>query len=341
VKGDGTYLVSDDCNDAIRTVSRDYFVATLAGQKPKAGAENGTGSAARFSYPHSFATDRAGNVYVADAGNYVVRKITPQGSVTTFAGQVGVAGYKDGAGGDAQFDFLGGIVADKDDNLFVIDQGNAVIRKITPDGSVSRIAGLVGQPGVVDGTRDVAKLSEWMSGIAIDGSGNLYVAEGLDTTVRKVSPVGTVSTIASGKDGLADPYGIAVATDGTVYVSDLQRHVISSITTSGVVATLAGLANREGHVDAMGVDAQFNSPTGLAMTKTGNLLVASVGDHTVRKVTPTGIVSTVIGDPTQRGVRFGALPGIISAPEGLAVLPSGQVVVNADNAVLVTENATF
>src|SRR6266567_291130 len=180
-----------------------YYFNTFAGN---AFGGNGTGSQAIFNYPGSTAVDGAGNVYVADTYNYTVRKITPAGVVTTLAGLADNDGSTDGTGSDARFSYLFGIAVDNAGNVYVTDSSNT-IRKITSAGVVTTLAGTPGVYGSADGTGSAAQFWQpW--GIAVDSAGNLYVADQGNSTIRKITPAGVVTTLA----GTA---GIAGSTDGT------------------------------------------------------------------------------------------------------------------------------
>src|SRR5881275_1428763 len=159
-----------------------YYFNTFAGN---AYGGNGTGSQAIFDYPYATAVDGAGNVYVADTYNYTVRKITPAGVVTTLAGTPGVHGSADGTGSAAQFWQPWGIAVDSAGIAYVADQANSTIRKITPAGVVTTIAGAAGMFGSADGSGSAARFNA-PDGIAVDSSGNLYVADTLNSTIRKI-----------------------------------------------------------------------------------------------------------------------------------------------------------
>lgn len=244
VDGAGNVYVSDAENYTIRKIATDasgtLMVSTLAGSAGNKGSSDGTGSAARFGTTFNLATDTAGNIYAADYDNHTIRKITPQGVVTTIAGSAGNAGFVDGPAADARFKSPFGVAADYTGNVYVADTLNAVIRKITPQGIVSTVAGVAGDPGYADGPAAEARLGP--TGMAVDLAGNLYVADTLNRVIRKITPQGSVSTIgglvstAPGAGtsvdgvGLAARFGapasISVDVAGVVSVSDFENHVI-------------------------------------------------------------------------------------------------------------------
>ncbi|TCC99446.1 DUF6443 domain-containing protein [Pedobacter hiemivivus] len=302
---------------------------TLAGSG-FAGSTNGTGTGASFNNPLNAAVDAAGNVYVADAGNHSIRKITPSGVVTTFAGS-GSAGSADGVGTSASFQHPSYIAIDASGNLFVSDQHNNRIRKISPSGMVSTFAGS-GAAGSANGTGMAASFQSPI-GLAFDGSGNLYVADYSNHKIRRITPSGVVSDFAgsgslgaaNGAAGIASfnrPMGLAFDAAGNLYVADRDNAMIRKITPAGVVSTLAGSLPR-GYVDGPGNIAKFNPSNDLVLDGNGNIYVADQSNNMVRKVTPTGEVSVLAGttaagsvNGTGSVVRFNSPFGIASGSDG-------------------------
>ncbi len=162
-------------------------VTTFAGGS--SGSADGTGADARFYYPSGVAVDGDGNLYVTDRYNYTIRKITPAGVVTTLAGSAGNSGSADGTGADARFNYPAGVAVDGDGNLYVADSSNLTIRKITPAGVVTTLAGAAKEIGFVDGIGR-AGLFNYPEGVAVDGDGNVYVADASNHAIRKVTPAG-------------------------------------------------------------------------------------------------------------------------------------------------------
>jgi len=169
---------------------------------------DGTGSAAQFNSPGGVAVDGTGSVYVADTNNHTIRKITPDGVVTTLAGLAGVQGSADGTGSAAQFNSPGGVALDDAENVYVADTGNDTIRKITPAGMVTTLAGIPGSAGSADGTGSAAQFNS-PGGVAVDDAGNVYVADKSNDTIRKITPAGMVTTLVgtAGSSGSADGSG--------------------------------------------------------------------------------------------------------------------------------------
>ncbi len=310
-------------------------VSTFAGNSR--GYVDGTGTGASFFNPIGVATDLAGNIYVVDNGNNRIRKITPAGVVTTFAGS-GIAGFADGTGTAASFNNPWGIATDAAGNVYVADQGNNRIRKITPGGVVTTLAGST--YGYADGTGTAAKFS-FPVGVATDASGNVYVADELSHRIRKITPSGVVTTLAgSGTAGFADgtgaaasfnnPYGVATDATGNVYVADDSNNRIRKITPSGVVTTLAG-SGTPGFADGTGTAASFNDPVGVSLDAAGNVYVADYTNNRIRKITPTGVVTTLAGNNSGEpydGIGTGAS---FSNPYSVAADASGNLYVSDFN----------
>ena len=235
----GNIYVADGSNHTIRRITPAGIVTTLAGLAGNSGSTNGTGSAARFARPTGVAVDSAGTVYVADTGNNTIRKITPDGVVTTFAGLAGTIGSTNGTGSAARFSTPTGVAVDSAGNVYVTELRNQTIRKITAAGVVTTLAGSAGSSGSVDGTGSVARFNfddTSFPSIALDGAGNAYVPD--NSTIRKITPAGVVTTLAglAGSRGSADgigivarfktPYGIGVDGAGNVFVADTYNNAI-------------------------------------------------------------------------------------------------------------------
>ena len=269
-------------------------VSTLAGSGAFGfnGFADGTGTEAKFHYPSGVAVDSAGTVYVADYNNHRIRKISPSGVVSTLAGS-GAFGFADGTGTEAKFDQPTGVAVDSAGNVYVADTWNSRIRKISPSGEVSTLAGS-GAFGFADGTGTAAKFN-YPFGVAVDSSGNVYVADMWNNRIRKITPSGVVSTLAgSGVFGFADgagtaakfnePTGVAVDSAGNVYVADMGNNRIRKITPSGEVSTLAG-SGAFGFADGTGTEAKFHYPFGVAVDSSSNVYVADRENHRIRKIT--------------------------------------------------------
>ncbi len=343
--GSGNVYVADSMNNAIRKVTPAGAVSTVAGLAGNYGYADGTNSAARFSYPFGIAIDDNGNLYVADAYNHLIRKMTPVGTnwvVGTLAGNPGVNGSTDGTGTNALFNAPYALTVDASGNVYVADNGdtNALIRKITPAGVVTTIAG--SSRGVVDGLGTNAQFYSPF-GIAVDTFTNLYVADGNGNTVRKITPVGTnwVVTTSAGIpntigsiDGtgtnaaFGTPWGITVDISGNLYVADELNDNIRKITSAGVVTTLAGPENSSSYLDGTGANARFQNPSGVTVDNAGNIYVADSQNQVIRKISPAGVVSTLAGRAGVPGEQDGAgNEALFDQPCGIAADQFGNVYV--------------
>jgi sugar lactone lactonase YvrE len=351
----GNVYVAEHGNATIRKVTATGVVTTLAGTAGLSGSADGTGAAARFYWPDGVAVDSAGNVYVADKYNSSIRKVTAAGGVTTLAGTAGLSGSADGTGAAARFRERTGVAVDSAGNVYVADFYNYTIRKVTAAGDVTTLAGTAGMQGIEDGTGAAARFRE-PTGVAVDRAGNVYVSD--FGTIRKVTAAGGVTTLAGsagavgGVDGTGAAAGFfltrgaAVDSAGNVYVTDMippisthrfSSYTIRRVTAAGVVTTLAGNAGRPGgSTDGTGLAALFKAPTGVAVDSAGNVYVADTGNHTIRKVTAVGVVTTLAGTAGMRGSTDGTgAAARFDSPRGVAVDSTGNVYV-AD-----TGNATI
>ncbi|MCL5097141.1 MAG: hypothetical protein M1608_06375 [Candidatus Omnitrophica bacterium] len=280
VDGAGNIYVADTYNHTIRKITQDGAVTTLAGLAGKAGSADGVGSAARFYEPEGVDVDGAGSVYVADAWNHTIRKITPDGTVSTLAGLAGKAGSADGIGSAARFYFPVGVAVDSANNVYVGDSDNSTIRRITPDGVVSTLAGQAGALGLADGTGSAARF-RWPQGVAVDSAGNVYVADDYNNAIRRITPGGLVTTLAR---GVFDwPEDVAVDWRGNIYVAAEDSDVIQKMTPNGFVTTIGGLAGHQGSADGTGSAARFDFAVGVAVDAAGNLYVVDNDNCTIRK----------------------------------------------------------
>ncbi|MCF6169152.1 IPT/TIG domain-containing protein [Lutibacter sp.] len=289
----GTELVGPEFTYIIT----DILVNSLAGNDT-AGDADATGTSASFKVPKGVAIDKQGNIYVADAFNHRIRKITPSGVVTTLAGST--AGDADGTGTTAQFNRPLGLTVDSQGNVYVADTNNQIIRKITPSGVVTTLAGSTA--GFSNGTGSAAQFYTPI-GLAIDSQGTIYVADSDNHKIRKITPNGEVNTFVGSSIGYADgtgtaaqfnsPTGITIDNQDNIYVADELNHKIRKITPSGVVTTLAG--STEGYADGTSSTAQFSRPARLTIDPQGNVYVADPFNHRIRKITPNGEVTTFAG----------------------------------------------
>lgn len=399
VDSSGNLFVADNWNRTIRKITPDGTVSTFAGTAGVYGAVDGTGSDARFGNPWALAVDGHGNVFVADSFALTIRKITPDGVVTTLAGKAFVSGYRDGPAGSALFKLPAGIAVDASGTVFVADKDNHAIRKISPDGQVTTLvqhpfqnlqqidldpagnvvvtngnaiskvspdgkvttfAGLAESGdvndgtgganwGIADGQGEAARFNG-PGGLAVDATGTVFVADTWNNTIRKITSDAAVTTFAglpagyppaefstNCSDGQGSharffmPNDVAVDRTGNVYVADTHNNAIRKITPSGQVTTLAGLSpfSSVGSADGFGASARFASPHGTAVDGSGNLYVADSYNHTVRKIAPAGAVTTLAGSPGLSGSNDGdGAAARFYYPKGVAADRTGNIYVS-------------
>lgn len=284
VAADGTLFIADLFNHRIRKISGGQ-VSTVAGFGIQ-DTTNGTGTGAGYGFPSRLITDAQGNIFTLDAADARVRKITPAGVVSTYAGTV-QRGYAEGPALSAKFGQSFGIVMDANGNLYIADSDNHRVRKITQQGIVSTIAGS-DTAGFTNG--DVSKARFFFpQGCVLDKEGNLFVAD--QNRIRKITPSGVVSTFVGTEatgfaDGDASQATFSLIEDmvideqSNLYVTDENR--IRKITPQGIVTTIAGSV--QGYRDGEGSLARFNAPMGLGIDSQGLIYVADFNNSLIRKI---------------------------------------------------------
>ena len=302
---------------------------TLAGITSGGGFADGAASNARFDRPAGMAIDRMGNIYVADANNHRIRIINQFGEVTTLAGS-GERGFADGNAQNAKFNYPVAVALDAAGNVFVSDKENNRVRKITPGGMVSTLAGS-GTKGKADGN-GVAASFNYLSGITTDAAGNVYVCD--ESRIRKITPAGAVTTVAGSRNG-SDNGSAATATflnpramvfsGGNMYISD-GYYTLRKMNAAGVVSNVVG-SGRPGSADGYYTAAQFYGLEGIAADAKGDLYVCDVdrtdgnpGGSRIKKVYKDGNVVTVA-----EGVLS---PTIFMVPSGLVIDAAGAIYVS-------------
>ncbi|WP_201698491.1 beta-propeller domain-containing protein [Paraburkholderia hiiakae] len=278
------------------------------------------------------------------AGGNAIYRFTPAGAMSIFAGGVS-AGYADGQGASALFDAPQGMAFDANGNLLIADSGNNVIRKITPGGTVSTVAGSSAE-GNADGTGMAASFSEPVD-VAVDARGNIFVADGGNSAIRKISTAGAVTTLAGGQKAstFTWPTGVAVDPSGNVIVMDFGAHKVLKVTQAGTVTTVAGTGSA-GSADGAGNVASFGSTgpydplhaaiqygaAGIVVDKLGYMFVVDRGNNEIRMITPAGVVSTLAGQPGQTW-------GTANGPGSGALFDTpAQIAMDANANLYVTED---
>lgn len=316
----GVVYVSDAGEHQILRLAFDgefYSGGAISGVRNNPGFTNGPLRNARFDTPCGIAVDRAGNLFIADTGNSLIRKITFAGTnsmVSTVAGQLQNAGFTDGTGTNALFYSPHGVALDGAGNIYVADTYNFTIRIISAGGVVSTFNGFAGNPGSSDGSGAFARLN-FPEGIATDVAGNIYVADTYNNTIRKATPAAGMTTF-SGLAGLgsvdgsstnsrfAYPAGLTATVDGSLFIADTANHTIRKLThvggTNWVSTTIAGLSGQAGATDGVGSAARFNFPSGISADTNGTIFVADTENSTIRELQWTGgvwTVTTIAGTP--------------------------------------------
>jgi sugar lactone lactonase YvrE len=303
VAPDGSIYVADAGRaQRVRRIATDGTVTTVAGGEP--GYRDGPASTARFDTPSGLAVDAGGGVLVADTGNNAIRRIAPDGNVTTVAGD-GIPGDRDGAAGQARFRAPTGIAVDARGRIIVADTYNDRIRAIHPDGTVSTIAGS-GTAGLADGPA-AASAFDTPSGVAVDPALNIYVADSGNLAIRKISPDGDVTYVPH--HGLVRPTSVAIAPDGAIYAAGDNRVV--AVDPDGDIRVVAG--STAGFADGWGTDARFRGLAGIVWAPQADLVVADSVNALIRRIrlAPGGerpLPAPPLRQPAFQSEAFGLLP---------------------------------
>ena len=346
-------------------------INTVAGDlalSPGYGGDGGPATSAQLDRPFAVATDGKGNIFIADQLYNVIRRFTAGGAIGTVAGVGNITGGFTGDGGAATAATLSGpagIAVDASGRIFVADAGNRRIRMFTAGGAISTVAGgggASGADGLGDGGPAVSANLAFPQGVAVDGKGDVFVADTFDGLVRMFTVGGTISVVAGtpgqlgfGGDGgpatsalLASPAAVAVDGAGNVYVADNGAHVIRRFTVGGTIETIAGTADKAGYSGDGGpaTAAQLDGPSGVSADAAGNVYIADTGNGVVRKIAPGGLITTVAGggsNPGSDGVGDGGPAQLAAMSQPVTAIPDGNgniLVADTGNNVIRSFSAT-
>ncbi|HEY3839705.1 MAG TPA: SBBP repeat-containing protein, partial [Bryobacteraceae bacterium] len=345
----GNLYIADNGNHAIRRVTTDGNINTFAGNQVYSFGYSGDGAAAtsaQLDFPTDVAIDSSGNVYIADYGNFVIRQVTKDGNIHTYAGNDINSFAGDGAAATSASLFQPyGVAVDSSGNLYVTEYGDSRVRKIASGsngagGNISTIAGNGGFGFGGDGASATSAQLNTPRGLCVDSGGNVYIADWGNNRVRKIAG-SNISTAAgngllsySGDGGAATqaqfnaPGAVAIDSAGNVYVADTGNHVVRQITAKGVVSTFAGTGSAGFAGDGSAANkAQLNAPQGVAVDAAGNVYIADTGNLRVRVVGANGNISTFAGtgSPGNGGDNGAATSATFYLPCAVAVDKSGNV----------------
>ncbi len=354
----GNVYIADEANNRIRKVAPNGIISTVAGSiSPGFSGDNGPAASAQLNSPTGLAMDPTGNLYIADFANCRIRGISAQGNIATIAGNGGSYSGDAGPATSAQVYFPQGLAVDATGSVFIADTRNNRVRKISPDGAITTVAGNGIAPPLSESTSaspppgdggpaTSAELSLPWS-VALDSSGDLYIADSSDFRVRKVTPDGVIHTVAgngsvpsSGDGELATnagmfPYGVAVDAAGNLYIADKQNHNVREVSPAGVISTIAGTGSPGYSGDGgLATEAKLDAPWALAVDSQGNVYIADTYACAVRKVAVNAIISTYAGNGSCQPAGSGGDGGLaINASLG----PTGLAFDSTDN-LYITDN---
>jgi uncharacterized protein (TIGR03437 family) len=346
VNTSGSVYIADTSNSRIRKVSAAGIITTVAGNGAEGySGDGGPATSAQLFYPSGVALDASGNLYIADQNNNRIRKVSATGIITTVAGN-GAEGYS-GDGGSAtsaQLNVPFGVAVDASGNIYIADSNNNRIRKVSATGIITTVAGNGAQGYSGDGGSATSAQLNFPYGVAVDASGNLYIADKFNERVRRVSATGIITTVAgngaqgySGDGGLATssqlntPIGVAVDASGNLYIADEINERIRKVSAAGIITTVAGNGALGYSGDGgLATSAQLATPTGVAVDASGNLYVADYNNSRVRKVSAAGIITTMAGKGTNGAFGYAgdggpATSAQLAIPTGVALDASANL----------------
>jgi sugar lactone lactonase YvrE len=329
----GAVIVADTENNAIRRVSPDGVVTTIGGVMPSRGSNDGAALTSRFNFPTGIARDNAGNIYLADSYNYTIRKIGSAGDTTTLAGKPGESGIQNGSSTSATFSSPVSATVDPLGNVYVVDYSR--IRKISVTGDVSVFA----DAGLVPSGSSYFTFSNrprFLQSVALDSQSQLYTVDTIRVAVNKVSTSGSFLPISCGEG--CTPLAVAGDAAGNIFVT--SRGAIRKIGANGVATVIAGVETEVPRVtfewkDGPSSVARFSSQlNALAIDSAGNIFICDTDNHVIRKITPSGVVTTIAGKAGIAGTTLGPLPGLLNAPNGIVIDNAGNLYVTTEDAVV-------
>jgi len=341
----GNLYIADPAALCVRKIDTSGMISTVVGSGAfgmGTAGDGGLATAAELQLPNSMAADGLGNLYIADTHNHAIRKITADGVIRTIAGQnVGIYGGDGGPATKAWLYSPQNVAFDTSGNIYIADQGNNRIRKISSDGTISTVAGNgnVGYAGD-GGLATLAQLS-YPSWVATDTAGNMFIADTNNHRIRKVNTNGIITTVAgmgtsgfSGDGGTAtmaqlnSPAGVAIDAAGNLYIADTNNNRIREVLSNSTIVTLAGNGTKGYSGDGgNAADAQLASPNGVAVDTAGNLYIADMANHRIRKVAANGTISTTAGNGMRgyRGNNSPAATAELNFPGGVALDSAGNL----------------
>jgi sugar lactone lactonase YvrE len=345
----GNLFIADRSNQRIRKIDTSGIITTVAGNGTRGfSGDGGLAIQAKLNNPSSLATDSAGNLFISDSDNQRIRKVDTSGIITTVAGNGSYGFSGDGdAAITAQLAYPAGITVDNAGNLFIADAVNDRIRKVDTSGIITTVAGsnLAGFGG--DGDSAVEARLNSPADVAVDGAGNLFIADTWNSRIRKVDTSGIITTVAGdgsfgfGGDGssattaqLQRPASITVDDIGNVFIADTINNRIRKVDTNGTITTVAGKGTRGFWGDGgTAIRAELNFPGSIALDGTGNLFIADYLNHRIRKVDVNGIITTVAGNGAYgfSGDGNPAAGAQLNMPMGVAVDRAGNLFIAGNN----------
>lgn len=336
----GNLYIADSGHGRIRKVTPGGVITTVAGTYAGFGGDGGAATAAQLAYPSKAVVAPGGDLFIVDSSNQRIRRVMPNGTITTVAG-TGVPGA--GTEGElalgTQLNDPRDMAVDRSGAVLVLDTNNARLRKFTPGGRITTVAG----SGVLGyyGDQGPATQAQFASphGFTVDPAGNIYIADTGNNRIRKVTAEGTVTTVvgigpagysgdagSAAFAGLNAPTGIASDALGNLYIADTGNHRVRKVSSNGVITTVAGGATAGFSGDnGPAASALLNAPVSVAVDASGTLYIADSGNHRVRRVSPQGIITTVAGSDPGAGDGGPGPKALLFQPSGVAFDSSGNL----------------